>query len=166
MTQKSNVLVLVATGFEDIELIGTIDILTREQINYQLVSIENHWEVKGKYNSFVKTTPLNQVDIKKFDSLFLPGGPGYKLLIENTQVLDIVKTFNEKRYLIGAICAAPEVLVSAHIVDNRHLTAHPGYAQIKNNFGQEIEVCENLITGRDFRATFKFADALVKYLSK
>lgn len=164
MKKTPRVLVLVATNFEDIELIGTIDIFARQAINYQLVSVENHWEVKGKYNAIVKTTPLNEIDVQKFNALFLPGGPGFKILLDNSQVLDIIKQFNQKTHLISAICAAPEVLVKADIVNKRHITAHPGYAQIKNNRGSEVEVHENLITGRDYLATFKFANAIVKYL--
>ncbi len=166
MMRNNNVLILVATNFEDVELITTADILSRAAINYQLISVENYWEVKGKYNAIVKTTPLNEIEIEKFNVLFLPGGPGYKLLLENSQTLDIIKQFNQNKQLIAAICAAPEVLIKADVVGKRTITAHPGYGKIKNNSGQEIEVDENLITGRDFEATSKFAHEIVKYLKR
>ncbi len=166
MKKSDNVLVLVATNFEDIELIGTIDVLARAKIKYQLVSVENLWEVSGKYNAFVKTTPLNEIDWTKFNCLFLPGGPGYKILLENSQVITIVQNFAENNHLIAAICAAPEVLVQANVLSNQIFTSYPENAQLKNNSGKALEIYQNFITARDYEATFLFAQAIVDYLNR
>lgn len=163
-TQQHNVLVLVATDFEDIELITTIDFFARDKIDYKLVSVENLQQVKGKYNAIVKTIALKEVDLKQFTALFLPGGPGYKILLQNAQVLEIVRHFFTHKLLISAICAAPEVLVKAGIIKEQKITSFPGIANIANNTGSKIESEPLLVTGRDYEVSIEFAKEVIKRL--
>lgn len=156
------ILVLVPTDFEDVELITPIDIFRREGIDYLLASPEEKEEVKGKYNAIVKTAPLSKVLVDNFNALYLPGGPGYSVLLTNQEVLKIVKKFNRDNKDIYAICAAPTVLDKAGVIGNKNITAFPGYLNdiVKNR--AEVVVSENFITARDFLSSVSFANEIVK----
>lgn len=156
------ILVLVPTDFEDVELITPMDIFRREGIDYVLSSPEDKEEVKGKYNAIVKTVPLSKVIVDNFNALFLPGGPGYSVLVTNPEVIKLVKKFNRENKDIYAICAAPTVLDKAGVIGTKNITAFPGYLNdiVKNR--SEVVVSDNLITGRDFLSSVAFANEIVK----
>lgn len=163
---NGKVLVVVATGFEDIELITVIDVFARENIKYDLVSIEDLNEVKGKYNAYVKTKLLNDINYHDYDALFLPGGPGTKILLQSGILIEIIKDYNMKKKIIAAICAAPDVLMKAEILNNKLITSYPGHTNNGNNTRNAYEIDGNIITGRDFEASLKFAIILVEELKK
>lgn len=161
-----DLIVFVTTGFEDTELIAALDVFNRNDISYDLVSIENKTEVKGKVEAFVKTIPLKEINLKEHRGVFLPGGPGHKLLLASENVKEIVRQFDAENKVVSAICAAPQVLMEAGILGDRKYTSFPGFALSKNNNGKEVVVSKNLITGRDFEATISFAKEVVKALKR
>lgn len=161
----NNIAVFVATEFEDVELIASLDVFKRANISYSLFSVENLVEVKGKYEAIVKTKSMNEFNIDDFNGMFLPGGPGHLKLKQSSQLLEIIKEFKNQNKMISAICAAPDVLIEAGIINEEVITSYPGHAKIKNNSGNEVEVSGNLVTGRDFKATIIFAEKIVGVLN-
>ena len=155
------VLVFVATGFEDVELITTLDVFNRRNIKYDLYSPENLEIVKGKFEAHVKTKKIDNLDIIEYTALFLPGGPGHIILKENKKVIQTIKEFKNNDKLITAICAAPEILVYANVIDEKQkITAFPGFANISNNTREDVVIESNLITARDYESTLSFANAI------
>lgn len=161
----NNIAVFVATEFEDVELIASLDIFKRANISYTLFSVENLPEVKGKYEAIVKTKSMEEFDINDFSGLFLPGGPGHLKLKQSSVLLEIIKEFKNQNKVISAICAAPDVLIEAGVINEEVITSYPGHAKVKNNSGEEVEITGNLVTGRDFKATINFAEKVVEVLS-
>lgn len=160
-----DLIIFVATGFEDTELIAAIDVLSRHDISYDLVSVENKSEVKGKVEALVKTKTLNEVSPYTYKAVFLPGGPGHKILLESWIVNEVVKDYAINK-IVSAICAAPEVLLRAGVLAGKTFTSHPGFALDKNNTGSAVEVDDNIITGRDFEATIEFAKVLARAIKE
>ncbi len=158
--------VLVATGFEDTELITTINVFERNGIDYDLISVENLEIVTGQNEAMVKTTKFSDFKQDSYEGLFLPGGKGHKILLEDERVISLVQEYNTKDKWIFAICAAPEILTKAGIVSDKRITSFKGYAKNGNNTGREIEVYGKVITGRDFHATLTFARAIIETLKK
>ncbi len=157
--------ILVADGFEDTELIGAIDYWARENIEFELISIQNQLEVKGSYFAKVNTKPINQIELDKFDYLFLPGGQSTKLLKEFKGIQDIIMNFYTKNKGIFAICAAPSLLYELGVLKANKFTAWPGL-DLVGTTNSEVEVDGNIITGRDFLATMAFAKVVADYIKK
>ncbi|XP_023226621.1 protein dj-1beta-like [Centruroides sculpturatus] len=165
MKKTAQILLLAATGFEDIELITSVDVFNRAGFEVTIVSPEDKELVKGKYVAQVASQKMSSIDRwDQFDALVIPGGPGHAVLLKNAKVLSLIKRFNAAQKLIGAICAAPQLLVKAEIVQERPITAYPGYGLTKTNKKTALEVADNLITARDFEQSLSFAQAIVEAL--
>ena len=157
------VLVLVQNGFEDTEMITTLNILKRSNIEYYLWSLEGLSEVSGKIGSYVETHLGLPQTLDEFNALFIPGGPAVDDLINYDEVIHLAKAFEEEGKVIGAICAAPSILVKAQVLEDRKFTAHPKVEDHKNlQRDKKVVVDRDIVTGQDFRSTPDFADAFVK----
>lgn len=77
-----SVALFLANGFEEIEALGTVDILRRAGIDVVTTSILDKKEVVGAHNMTVVADKLfTELDFEKIDVLVLPGGmPGAKHL--------------------------------------------------------------------------------------
>jgi 4-methyl-5(b-hydroxyethyl)-thiazole monophosphate biosynthesis len=111
---------------------------------------------------------IQDVDINSCDAIVLPGGlEGTKNLGASDKVLRIVQEAAEQNKLIGAICAAPIVLVKAGPGSGKTLTSHPAAAQhmVGVNYSED-RVCKdgNIITSRAAGTAFEFAFALLEEL--
>lgn len=160
-----DLIIFVATGFEDTELVASLDVFNRNDITYDLVSVEGLHEVKGKVEAYVKTKTQNDVSLNDYRGFFLPGGPGHKILLESKLVHEIIAAYSKNK-IVSAICAAPEVLLRNNALNDVKYTSFPGFALSERNTGEEVVVDENVVTGRDFKATIKFAEALCEALKK
>ena len=160
-----HLVIFVPTGFEDVELIASLDVFQRNNISYDLFSVENLTEVKGKYEAIVKTKNTSEFNYKNYKGIFLPGGPGHKILLESDFVIEVLKKFESDKKIISAICAAPDVLLKADVIKENKITSFPGHAKINNNTQEEVVVSKNIVTGRDFKSTISFAEKLVEVLN-
>ena len=163
---EKDFIVFVADGFEDVELIATLDVFSRNDLTYDLFSVENKNLAKGKYNAQVETHKMDNLNVRNYKALFIPGGPGYKTLLASGELRDIIKAFDYDKKIIGAICAAPEVLKQTGILEGRSFTSFPGTADSSSNTQNDIEVDDNIITGKNFSITIEFAKELVKQYKK
>lgn len=165
------VAILLASGFEEIEALGTIDILRRAGIECDTVSIMEK-VVEGAHGIKVKADKLIDDSIENYDMIVCPGGlPGAEYLSKNKMVIDTIRKFNnrEDKY-IAAICASPAMVLSAAgIEEDRYITSYPGekFEDMleKANYVDELVVVDgNLITSRGPATTFLFAYKLVDIL--
>ena len=164
------VIVLLAEGFEEIEALGTYDILIRGGIHVELVSIYDYINVTGSHGISVKCTEsIKNIEYSEYDAVILPGGmPGAKNLKENKLVIKLLKEFNENKKLIGAICAAPTVLKEAGIINDIKLTSYPSFSDEFNKemyMEDEVVSCKNIITSRGPATFFSFALCILERLT-
>lgn len=168
MTRK--VAVFMATGFEEMELTITVDILRRAEIDVKTVSLADDLApVTGSRG--IKMLPdqtIAELHLAELDMIVLPGGlEGTRNLGENQQVLNLVKEAHAAGKIVAAICAAPAVLVRAGIAAGRELTSHPAAAahmQGVKYSEQRVVQDGNIITSRAAGTTFEFAFALMQAL--
>src|SRR5690554_5392236 len=115
------VALFLANGFEEIEALGTVDILRRAQIPVITVSITDDKVVTGAHNVPVTADAIfSETDFKDIEILVLPGGmPGAKHLNEHEGLKKLIAEYNSKGKQIGAICAAPMVLGGLGILDGK-----------------------------------------------
>ena len=123
----SSVLVLLADGFEEIELICPVDLLRRAGATVVMASCENSLEVTGRSSICIRADRLlSEIDSPlDFDLLILPGGPAVFELRKRNEIISLVSDFAGSAKPIGAICAAPLLLLDARLLSKeKPYTAH------------------------------------------
>ena len=148
-------IVFLANGFEEMEALGTVDILRRGGIEVTTVSITTDPVVIGAHNVPVTAdTTLNNALLNDADALILPGGmPGASNLNDSEAVKEALLGQYREGRIVAAICAAPMVL-----------GCYPGFEPKligANVTGEAVEVSDNVITGKGPGLVMNFGLALV-----
>ena len=163
--------VMFADGFEEIEALGTVDILRRSGVTCDIVSIQKE-TVTGAHGIKIQSDKIISEDIKNYDMIVCPGGlPGAEYLSECELLIETIKEFDKRtdKY-IAAICASPAMVLSkAGIEKDRYITSYPGenFESLleQSNYLEELVVVDNnLITSRGPATTFLFAYKLLDVL--
>lgn len=164
------VAVVLVENFEIVEAMAPLDMLRRAGIYVDIISIENKEYVKSAINVELKVDKkLKDVDLKEYDMIVLPGGPGTKNYYESKELLDAVKCMYEDKKYVTAICAAPSVLAKLDILKNREAISFPTFQKFLTEGGailvdQNVAVSDNVITGRAASASIDFGLKLVEIL--
>ncbi len=111
-------------GFWGVWAVSLIDVMRREYWGYsayldsELVLGANGIVVKGDVS-------IDEVEADEFDMIVLPGGwEGTYNLADDERVQNLLREFNAKEKLVGAICAAPFALNRAGVL-KRWYTCYP-----------------------------------------
>ena len=165
------VYLLLANGFEEIETIGTIDILRRCGLQVQTLSVTGKRVVNGAHGLIVKADSLFRKNhIVHCDALVLPGGSkGAETMYKNSILRLTISQQAHEGTLVAAICAAPMVLGAAGVLKGKHATIYPGLEQYIDGaiVHREALVVEhdNIITAAGPAATRLFAFAVARRLA-
>ena len=160
---------LVSDDFEDLELWCPVMRLREEGIQVDLVA-EIKGEYTGKYGVHcVATKTFDEVDPKEYDGILVPGGWAPDKLRRFPKVLEMVKSMNDDGKLIGEICHAGWVLISAGILNGRKVTSTPGIKDDMKNAGatwldEAVVVDGNIISARRPPDIPEYNKALVESL--
>jgi 4-methyl-5(b-hydroxyethyl)-thiazole monophosphate biosynthesis len=120
-----SVLAILAEGFEEVEAVTPIDLLRRAGAEVTVAALAEGIHVTGRSGiTFHADTTLAAVETRLFDCLFLPGGPGVKLLRADPRVRSYVLAHHRAEKWLAAICAAPTVLNDAGLLVGLRYTAH------------------------------------------
>ena len=160
-------IVFLANGFEEMEATGTVDVLCRGGVEVKTVSISSEREVTGAHGMvYLADATFGDMDFSEADALILPGGmPGTINMCNHYDFNTKLKEYNERGGLIAAICAAPMVLGKAGILGGRRATIYDGMeAELLNAeyTGEDVTVCENIVTGRGPGLAMDFALKLIE----
>lgn len=153
------VAILVADGFEQVEMTSPRDALTRAGALVEIVSPQDR-EVRGWQHTewgetFAVDRPLAAVEVTDYDALVLPGGQmNPDLLRVEARAVELIREFHDAGKPIAAICHAPWLLVEAGLVQGLRLTSYPSVRTDVTNAGgqwQDAEVVEDrgIITSRN-----------------
>ncbi len=160
-------LIILADGFEEIEAVGTIDVLRR--LGTELVVAGFKKTVDGAHGIGLSADiTLEKLDPSDYSAVILPGGlPGAENLRNSRKVVDIVKEVYGSGGIAAAICAAPIVLAEARIIEGRKVTGYPmplvkdAVAGAGGEYtGSRAETDGRIVTGKGPGAVFEFAFAL------
>ena len=163
--------ILLADGFEEVEMFTVYDVLKRARIDVRLTTIKKGtMEVVSAHGVKVIAEQTFELGILSFyDALILPGGTeGARSLGGNAEVIDLVQKFMIMGRILGAICAAPaEVLARAEVTTGRTLTSYPAYRTSfpeSNYVEQDVVEDGNLVTARGPGSAMGFALKLLEKL--
>lgn len=161
--------ILLAEGFEEVEVITPADVLNRAGYTVGLVSTNNSLLVTGAHNITVKCGSfIENLSADEAIMLILPGGmPGTHNLMANDMVKHCVSEFYDKGKWIGAICAAPMILGEMGFLKGKKATCYPGYE--KHLLGAEVLTQPvvtdgKIITGRGIGVSMDFSLEIVSNL--
>ena len=123
----AHVLVPLAQGCEELEAVTIIDLLRRAGVEVTVAGLEDGPVTASRGVVIMPDTTLEAVLDQDFDLVVLPGGLGGAQRLEADQrIAKLMRHMSEQGRYIAAICAAPKVLASAGLLENREATAYPG----------------------------------------
>jgi len=152
----------LATGFEEIEAIATVDILRRGGVEVTTISITGECTVCGVHQIPVTADLLfEETDFSDGDAFILPGGgPGSFNLNDHKALKELLVSQHEQNKWIAAICAAPLVLGGLGLLKGKKAICYPGmesYIQGAMLTDQPAVTDGNIITGKGPGLALDFA---------
>jgi protease I len=166
------VAVLVADGFEQVEVTRPVDALERAGADVRIVSLRPG-RLRGMNAMWRgRKLPVDELvtnaDPSQYGALLLPGGLfNPDLLRQNERALEFVKDMDRLGRPIAVICHGPQVLISADLVRGRRLTSWPGITEDVLNAGgiwadTEVVRDRNWVSSRSPRDLPAFDEAMVE----
>ena len=167
--EMKNAVVFLATGFEEIEALGTIDVLRRGGVRVMMVSITGDRSVIGAHDIPVLAAyPFEEAAFRCVDALILPGGiPGSNHLNAHAHLKELVKEKTEEGVLIGAICAGPMVLGGLGLLKGKRATCFPFFEPTMvgaTPTDNGVEQDGNIITSKGPGFMFEFGLTILRNL--
>ena len=156
--QGKKVAILVADGFEQVELTGPRQALDEAGAETRIVSPAKGqvqgWNHFDKGDKFPVDVALDQARPQEFDALLLPGGvanPDQLRILP--KAVDFIRHFFTEGKPVAAICHAPWPLIDADVVRGRTITSWPSLKTDLINAGarwvdQEVVVDNGLVSSR------------------
>jgi 4-methyl-5(b-hydroxyethyl)-thiazole monophosphate biosynthesis len=163
------VLTLLADGFEEIEATAPIDLLRRAEAEVTVASCSDSLDVTGRSNITLRAdTLLSHIpEPLAFDLLVLPGGPAVFELRKRPEIIDLIRDFADTGKPIGAICAAPLLLLDAGVItSDSTCTAHGSTEEEIPQLSKSKAVVQDgqIITSRGAGTAVEFGLALIQEL--
>lgn len=161
----ARVLVPLADGCEEMEAVIIIDTFRRAKWDVVAAGLKPGLVTASRGVKLMPDTTWDQVDLNSFDLIVLPGGGGgTDNLMNDERVLAALRDFNARGKIIAAICAAPQVLQKAGVIDGKRITCYPSVASkiARAKRVDDIVVEDgNVITSQGPGTSFAFALAIL-----
>lgn len=157
------ILAILPDGFSEIDSFTVIDIMRRAGIDVDTCGLVSTSVTGARKAKIIADTKLETAKPGDYDGLVLPGGPGYKNLINSAAAIEIIKTFNGQKKLIGAMCEAPVLLAKAGIIDDTVVVVYPGLEKhVPRPRNARVIVSGNVITCKAPADAAEFALKMVE----
>ncbi|KAI0516363.1 hypothetical protein KFK09_009036 [Dendrobium nobile] len=159
--QTPRVLVPIANGSEEMEVVMLVDILRRAKVDVVVASVEKCIQVVASQNTnIVADKSIGDASEHTYDLIILPGGAGGSERLGKSKVLKkLLKEQKESGRIYGGICSAPAILQKHGLLKDKIATAHPSVinkltGQVADGAGIVIDgnviTCQGLGTVMDF----------------
>ena len=167
----SRVLIVATDGFEEWELFGPREILTKRGAEVVLASLKRDPIQATVHDDPGKTIrpdlTVDEARADDFDALILPGGvrnPDHLRLHGN--VIELIRDFARQGKPVGAICHGPWLLVEADLLRGKTATSWPSIRTDLRNAGANVvderAVTDgNIVTSRNPDDVEAFTNALI-----
>lgn len=167
----SKIAVIITDLFEDSEYTKPSKAFKKAGHELVHVGLKARQTVRGKK----KETPVKidkavkDVSVNDFDALFIPGGYSPDKLRVDENAVQFAKRFVESGKPVFSICHAPQLLITAEVLQGRKIAGWKSIVQDIKNAGAEFidqEVVEdgNLVSSRSPDDIPAFIEACLKKL--
>jgi protease I len=170
------VLIVATSGFEEWELFGPLEILSKRGADVKLASLDLKPIQATVHDDPGKTIrPQLTVDdarAEDFDALILPGGVrNPDQLRTNKAAIDLIRAFADSGKPVAAICHGPWLLVEADLLRGKSATSWPSIrTDLKNagaNVVEQAAVTDgNIVTSRNPGDVAAFTEAVIALVEK
>ncbi len=150
---KNILMVIAPVNFRDTEYITPRAFF--EQNNAKVMTTSSVKKSRGRFGFEVENDfLLSEVNPAKFSGIFLVGGGGSLDFMDNKELKDLVSDFISSKKAVGAICAAPRLLLNWGFLKNKSFTGWNGDSVLEK-MGQEnlakfsgkaVEIDGNILT--------------------
>ncbi len=162
---------IVADEFEDSELAVPVDRLRSAGYTVEIIGFKAGEKLVGKRSKVTVRADrsIEDADPDDYIGLLIPGGYSPDKLRTDRRFVEFVRTFDDQRKLIAAVCHGPQILITADLVRGRTLTAWPTI-QVDlvhagaNVIDQEVVMDGNWITSRKPDDLEAFSQAILGHL--
>lgn len=148
------IIALVHEDFEDLEFWYPYYRLREEGAAVTVAGEKAGAVYHGKYGvPATADIAFKDADPEAYDVLLVPGGWAPDKLRRFPEILSLVRGMNQRKAVIGQICHAGWVLVSAGILKGRNVTSTPGIKDDMTNAGaiwhdKPVVTDENIVSSR------------------
>ncbi|XP_022763378.1 protein DJ-1 homolog C [Durio zibethinus] len=160
-----HVLVPVANGSEEIEVVTIIDILRRAKVDVVVASVEKSVKVTASLGvKIIADKLIGDAAGSIYDLIILPGGVAGAERLQKSRILkQLLKEQDAAGRICGAVCSSPTVLHKHGLVKEKKVTAHPSTIRELTNVidGPKVVIDGKLITSRGLATVSDFALAIV-----
>ena len=168
---RKTVLVTVAPGFEDIETVAPIDVLTRCGASVTLAA-PKAGPVKGAWGATLTADCGFEAVNELFDAIVVPGGLKNAIaLAAEKKIVELLRHHFSNNRLVASICASPSHVLgeSACLLKGRQATGDPAFddrlaAAGAILTGRPIAIDGNLITASGPGSALQFALTIAEAL--
>ncbi|XP_037492755.1 protein DJ-1 homolog C isoform X4 [Jatropha curcas] len=166
---KPRVLVAVANGSEEIEIVTIVDILRRAKVDVVVASIEKSVQILASQGTKIIADKLiGDAAESIYDLILLPGEIAGAQRLHKSKVLKkLLKEQDAAGRIYGAVCSSPAVLHNQGLLKDKKATAHPSVEnQLSNNVINDAKVVIDgkVITSKGHATVTDFAMAIVSKL--
>ncbi len=162
------VYLFLADGFEIIEAMAPLDMLTRAGADVTTVGVTGKTVTASCGVQVVADITADEFSFYNVEAVILPGGMPGTLNLENSSVVqNAIDNAVNVDVPVCAICAAPSVLGHKGLLDGREATAFPGFETALQgaSLSDEYVVTDgNFITARGAGVCIEFGLEIVKKL--
>lgn len=169
-SRSVRVLVPLAHGSEEIELVTIVDVLRRGKLVVDVASVESTLEcLCSRGVRITADVFFGDAAGRSYDAVVLAGGAkGAEKFRDYSPLIDLLKAFSARGHVIGAVCASPAVVLAHHgLLDRVNATCYPTLATLIPQLvtGKDVVIDGNVITSRGPGTSMSFALALVERLA-
>ena len=165
---QSEVDLILAEGFEEIEAITVVDVLRRADIPTRSWALESLSPCGAHGIRLHADALLEGAEEPQGRMVVLPGGmPGSANLRDNARVQALLRRYAQEGKWLAAICAAPIALARAGLLDGKKVTSYPSVREQLEGASyleQDVVVDAPLVTSRGPATALPFALRLVALL--
>lgn len=159
------VLVPIANGSEEIEVVSIVDILRRANMRVVIASVEKSLRILASQRvKIVADTLISAAAEKNFDMIILTGGNAGAERLRKSRILKkMLKEQEASGRMVGAICSSPAILEKHGLLKDRKATSHPSVISKLNGSVDSAQVIVDgrLITSKGLSSSTDFGLAIV-----
>lgn len=159
--------VIFADGCEEGEALTIVDIMRRAELSCDIVGL-NSDVITGDHGIVMKADKVLSEETAEYDMIVLPGGyKGRDEMLKSEVLKNVIVKMNDEGKYVCAICAAPEVLDQAGVLEGKNYTCYPTVKDRVHHgtyVDETVVVDGNVVTGLGPALAYAFAYKLTDLL--
>ena len=154
--------VLMIEGYEESETMQIVDLLRRAGIETHTFRFQEDPFVLSMQGMYVRADKIFSDEVKDYDVIVVPGGrTAWQRFIDNQDVMNMLRYFNDNHKLVCAMCSGTKVLEAAGVLEGKTVTGYTGYGEVLKSAGKFVEDVavwdQNVVTSQGPATPYPFA---------